>query len=281
MKGTVNVALVQMHVAWLDPDRNIKRMLEFVDRITADGPVDLIVFPELANTGYVKPREREFGKLFLKAAEHIPGPTTEALAGAARERGIYIVVGIAQLHPEIPATLFNSAVLLGPAGNVLGIHHKNHIPGEEKHYFYPGNTTDCFSTDFGRLGIVICYDMHFPELCRTLALKGAEILCAVFAGDRKRAYGERRFEYLAGARAIENRNYVLACNRVGIEDDRDFCGHSIIMAPTAEVVAQAASDQETVLRAALQRDVLLEERAYTPTFRDRRPELYGLLSRPL
>lgn len=281
MKETVNVALVQMNVAWLDPDRNIKRMLEFIDTITAEGPVDLIVFPELANVGYIKARDREFGKRYLKAAEPIPGPTTEALCAAARDQGVYVVAGVAQLHPEIPATLYNSAVLVGPSGQILGIHHKMHIPGEEKHYFYAGNTAECFATDFGKIGIVICYDFHFPELCRTLSLKGAEILCAVFAGDRKRSYGEKRFEYLAGARALENRNYVMVCNRVGTEEEKVFCGHSVIMAPTADVVSQAASDQEVVLRGVLHGDILLEERAYTTIFRDRRPELYGALGQPV
>jgi predicted amidohydrolase len=250
-------------------------MLQFVDQIASEGRIDLIVFPELANAGYVKPRDREFGKRYLKAAEPIPGPTTRALSDAARDRGVHIVVGLAELHPTVGATLYNSAVLIGPAGRILGVHHKIHIPGEEKHYFYPGNTTDCFDTDFGRLGLVICYDFHFPELCRTLALKGAEILCAVFAGDRKRSYSERRFEYLAGARALENRHYVLACNRVGTEEERVFCGHSVVMAPTGEIVCQAASTEEAVLRGKLHHDLLLEERAYTTTFRDRRPELYG------
>jgi len=180
MREKVEVAAVQMDIAWLDPEKNLEKMLSFIERIHREKDVDLIVFPELANTGYIKERDKEFGKQYLKKAEKIPGPFTEALGEAAKKHGLYIISGFCELHPEIPATVYNSALMMNPKGEIVGVHHKLHIPGEENHYFYPGSTTDVYRTDLGNIGMNVCYDAIFPELSRILALKGAEIICAVF-----------------------------------------------------------------------------------------------------
>ena len=109
-------------------------------------------------------------------ADKIPGEFTEALGEIARKYDVYIISGMTEAHPQIPATLYNSAVLIDPKGEVAGGHRKVHIPGYEKHYFIPANTTDVFHTEIGTIGIGICYDNQFAELTRTYALKGAEIL---------------------------------------------------------------------------------------------------------
>jgi predicted amidohydrolase len=281
VKETVSVAAVQMDIAWLDPEKNVEKMLMFIGEVMSENPVDLVVFPELANTGYVKGLDPSFGSAYLRKAETIPGPTTDALSASAREHGIHIVVGICQLHPQISATVYNSAVLIGPSGDILGVHHKMHIPREEKHYFYPGNTVEVFNTDLGCLGLVICYDLVFPELLRVLALKGAEIICACINGLKREPPIPRYNEYLAVTRANENKNFVVLCSRVGADDEIVFDGRSVIAGPRAEILSQSPGEAEEVLYATLERKVLFEARAALTVFQDRRPEMYALLAQPL
>jgi predicted amidohydrolase len=119
--------------------------------------------------------------------------------------------------------------------------------------------------------MLVCYDATFPETCRVLSLKGAEIICAIFNGPKW--LPDDRFVYLASTRACENRNYFILCNRVG-EEDIEFSGKSVIAAPDGQIVSQSNGDTEEVVYATLYEDRILEERAFQPIFRDRRPELY-------
>ncbi len=271
MKEKVEVAAVQMDIAWLDPERNLERMLSFIEKIRGEKEVDLIVFPELANTGYVKQRDREFGKEYLKKAEKIPGPFTEALGDAAKRFGVYIISGFCELHPEIPGSIYNSAVMMGPTGGVVGVHHKLHIPGEENHYFYPGSTTDVYKTDLGTIGMLVCYDAIFPEISRVLTLKGAEIICVVFNRPKRPAYDS--LYHLGATRAYENRIYFIICNRVGKEVN-EFLGRSVIAGPDGQILSKSMGEEEEVIHATLCWDKILEERAFFPVFADRRPDLY-------
>lgn len=280
MKEEVRVAAVQMDMHWLDPEANLAKMRKALEAISLQGPVDLVVFPELANSGYLKGRDKTFGKQYVKVAERVPGPFTEALGELARKHSVYIITGFLELHPLITATLYNSALLIAPSGRVIGVHHKMHIPGEEKHYFYPGNTADVFDTDLGKLAMEVCADKNYPELARIQSLKGAEIICAVSntpKGDKEvpgRAY------HVVGCRAQENGNFFLNCNRVGREEDLAFNGQSAIAAPTGELLAFSEGDEEEVLYATLKADILYEQRVLMTRFRDRRPELYSLITQP-
>lgn len=160
MKEKVEVAAVQMACEWLNPEKNLERMLSYMEKVTSQRKVDLIVFPELANTGYVIGVEegKDFGRELIKKSEKIPGPTTQALGEAAKKYGVYVVAGISELHPVIPASVYNAAALISPTGNVIGVQHKLHIPVEEKHYFYGGNSLEVFQTELGNIGLMICYD---------------------------------------------------------------------------------------------------------------------------
>jgi predicted amidohydrolase len=271
MKEKVEVAAVQMDIAWLEPEKNLRKMLSFVEKIHSEKAVDLIVFPELANTGYIRERNKEFGRDYFKKAEKIPGPFTEALGDAVKKYGVYIISGFCELHPEIPGSVYNSAFLLNPKGEVAGVHHKLHIPGEENHYFYPGSTVNVYKTELGNIGIVVCYDAIFPEISRVLTLKGAEIICAPFNRPKRPSYDS--LYHVAAMRAYENRIYFIACNRVGKEVS-EFLGRSAIAGPDGVILARSEGEQEEILYATLYEGKLLEERAFFPIFADRRPELY-------
>lgn len=292
MKDKVKVSLIQFVPAWLDNEKSVERMKRFVQEEAEKGS-ELIVFPELANIGYITPARigkapsfdsqtsaLEFATKYIKASELVPGPTTELLGGLTNKYGVYIVVGIAQLHPVIPATLYNSAVLIGPSG-ILGIQHKMHIPLNEKYYFCPGDTTEVYQTDLGNIGMAICYDGRFPEFTRILALKGAEIICSIWNKGKKEHGDPMTNKYLAHIRAQENGNYYLACNRVGKEGDVVYLGHSAIAQPDGGIIAYSDSEEEEVLTAELHNEEILEFRASLGVLRDRRPEKYSLITEPM
>lgn len=274
MEERVRVAAVQLDVAWMNPAENIRRMCAKIDSLMKQQRADLVIFPELANCGYVTERNTEFVTKYLRSAETIPGPTTDALGAAAKAYGIHIVAGIAQRHPTVPYTLYNSAVLIGSDGNIIGVHHKNHLPINEKHYFYRGETQEIYQTSLGNIAMVVCYDLLFPEMIRKLALKGAEILCAVFNSPERIPFVPERLKFWAATRAYENRLYVIISNRVGEENGVHFHGNSVIVAPTGEVLAYSESDDEETLVALMEDSVLLRERGSYSIFLDRRPETY-------
>lgn len=284
MKDQVTVAAIQMDVAWFDPQANLARMRALVERAADDeAPADLVLFPELANSGYVKGKDAAFAREYLKLAEPVPGPFTRELGALARRFRMHLIAGLLEAHPTVVGTVYNSAVLIGPDGDVLGVHRKMHIPGEERHYFYPGNTTGVFRTELGNLGLIVCADRRFPELARVLALKGAEILCCVAnipGADRARRDPERAY-FVPRCRAMENRVFYVECDRVGTQEDLTFQGRSSVIDPYGDVIARSEGDGEEILRATLCADLLYEARGLWPDFRDRRPEHYGLLAEPL
>jgi predicted amidohydrolase len=283
MKERVSVAVVQMQVAWFDPRANLERMRQTMECVAQRGDIDLVVFPELANSGYVKGRDKDFARDYVKLAEPVPGPFSQALEQLARRHRTHVVAGLLEAHPTITGTVYNSAVLIAPESGLLGVHRKMHIPGEERHYFYPGNTADVFSTELGNLGIVICADQRFPELSRVLALKGAEILCCpanIPGAERTRLDPERAY-VVPRCRAMENRVFFIECNRVGTQEDLVFQGRSSVAGPLGELLARSDSEDEDTLYTSLCADALYEARGTWPDFRDRRPEHYGLLAAPL
>ena len=279
MKDTVVVAAVQMDIALFDASTNLERIRTAVETAKRERDADLVVFPELSNIGYIKRRDKKFGSRYMKCADTIPGEFTESLGQIARQHDVYLVAGMAEAHTTIPGTLYNSAVLIDPAGRLVGAHRKAHIPGYEKHYFIPANTNSVFETDIGTLGIGICYDNQFAELTRSYALQGAEILVMLwnmpnFSNDGTILHN------LTSVRAFENRMYAVSCNRIGGTNDIDFFGYSAIANPLGELVA-TAHGEDTILYGELERDRILEERAQMTIFRDRRPELYDALVQPL
>ena len=292
MKEVVNVSVVQFASEWLELDKNIERMRSFVETEAKEG-AELIVFPETANIGYITPitvgepvgfegmNNTEFASRYVRSAEPIPGPTTEALSELTKKHGVYVVVGLAQQHPLVRGTLYNSGVLIGPLG-VIGVHHKMHIALNEKQYFYPGNTSEVFKTELGNIGIEVCYDGRFPEISRILALKGAEIICclwcipAIFTVPDV----ENQLKYRTYTRAQENGVYFISSNRAGWQGKTQLMGRSVIGAPDGTIIAASETSDEDVIRAKLTDDWLINYRSRLSIFRDRRPEMYGVICKP-
>ncbi len=281
MKDMVKVAAAQIEIEPLNPEANLAKHWRAVEEITKGGKVDLVVFPELSNSGYVKGMEQEdfsnFSRSYLKVAEKIPGPYTKNLGDLARKYGIYLITGILEAHPDIPAALYNSAVLISPAGDIAGVYRKLQIIREEKHYFFGGNTAEVFPTEIGNIGIIICADNVFPEIPRLLALKGAEIICVPYARAKGIGGDAGLYYSLISTRAYENNCFFIACNRVGSENQNVFEGKSCICGPSGEFLARSEIESEEFLRADLSAESLEKARMRYARFRDRRPELYQQL----
>lgn len=281
MKETVVATAVQFEPHWLDPETNAQRMADFIEQTMATRNVDLVVFPELSNLGYVTERDKQFSQKYMRLAESTEGLTTQLVGQKCKQHGIYAIVGMALRHPQTVGVVYNAAVLIGPSGTVEGVYVKTHIAAEEKHYFVPGDRLPVFSTDIGKIGIMICYDALFPETARVMTLKGAEILVAIFNSPMMDIYLHERYAHLASVRAWENKNFVICCNRVGEQAGWKWLGHSAMASAAGKVLAYSDSDQEDIITAEFEGSQILEERAYLTTFRDRRPELYGELVSPL
>ena len=284
MKEVVRVAAAQVDVAWLKPEVNLAKMQNTIEKITQASKVDLVVFPELANSGWVIGRDKEefadFSRDYLKAAERIPGPYTEALGESAKKHSVYVIAGLLEINPAIPATLYNSAVLIGPSGEIIGTYRKAHIPGEEKHYFIPGSSTEVFATELGNIGMLICADNSFPESARALCLQGAEIICVPYARPIGIGSDAELYFRIASCRAYENNTFFIACNKVGKEGNLIFEGRSCICGPGGEFLARSETDTEEIISAELRAEALQVARMKHSRFRDRRPDLYGIICQP-
>jgi predicted amidohydrolase len=278
MPSTVRLAVCQVDIRPLEPDRNRERLVDTARAAAREHQAEIVLLPELANIGYVRHRDRQFGEQYLGLAEPLDGPTVTALGELAAEHGVVVVVGIAERHRTIPSTIFNSAIVLGRRG-IIGVHRKVHLPGEEKHYFAAGDRAEVFETEFGVVGVSICYDTFFPELARIYALSGAHMILCPF-NTAERFDHPDTLPHFAAARAIENKLFVATCNRVGSEGDLRFNGRSAVADPYGHSLLQLGEEEETAV-AVLEASQLARERAYHPIFIDRRPELYGALAKRL
>ncbi len=217
--------------------------------------------------------------------EAVPGgPTIKRMQKLAKKYRMVIVVPVYEV--EMAGVFFNTAAVIDADGRYLGKYRKHHIPHVhpgfwEKFYFTPGNTGyRVFETRYGRVGVYICYDRHFPEGARILGLNGAEIVfnpSATVAG-----LSEYLWELEQPAHAVANGYFICAINRVGFERPwkiGEFYGKSYFCNPRGKIVAQASRDKDELVVADLDFDEISQVRATWQFYRDRRPETYGEITR--
>ncbi len=270
MPEKVNVALAQISCKVGDKKRNIDVMKKNIKRAKEKG-ANLVIFPELSLTGYLT------RDLAYELAEPIPGPSIHSLEEVAKEDNIHMVFGMLEQSERAHAVLYNTAVLLGPDGFV-GEYRKMHLPThsvfEEKRYFRLGYEAPVFETELGKMGLTICYDMFFPEICRLLRLKGAQFIICISASPAVRS---RFFEVFTAARALENTVFLAYVNLVGLQDGLQFWGGSRIIAPDGSILAKAKYDEEDLITGIIDYADLERAEAFVPTLRDLRPELFNSL----
>ncbi len=270
----VRVALAQIEVAALDPKRNLERISSVLDDLVPDRP-DLVVFPELVDVGQVTERDPAFGARYAAAAEPVPGPFSGAIGELAVSHGCHVVAGVAERHPDVSGTIYNTALLVGPDGTVVGRQRKLHPAGEERHYFAVGDSIEVVACDLGLVSMAVCYDAYFPEVPRAAALRGAELLCGLFNVTHRPDW-PHRLAQLAAVRSYENMQHVVFVNRVGTDHGRTFGGESAAVTPPGRLLAEGPSVVEWGTTVELERERLLEARAERTVFADRRPMVYRL-----
>ncbi|MGE5554863.1 MAG: carbon-nitrogen hydrolase family protein [Methanocella sp.] len=272
MKARIKLALCQIAPQRENKNANLAKIEELTQRAKAEG-VDLAVFPEMCLTGYVL-RDQVY-----TLAEPVPGPSTAKVEEIAKKTGIHIVFGLPELSEKTQATIYNTAVLVGPNG-FIGKYRKMYLPThsvfEEKRYFRPGYEPAAFQTELGNIGLTICYDVFFPEVFRLSRLKGAQLIICISASPAvRRSY----FEVLTAARALENTCYLAYVNLAGVEDGLQFWGGSRVVSPTGDVLARARYDEEDFVFCEVDFGDLRTAETFIPTLRDLRPELYDQLRR--
>ena len=266
------VAVAQIEPQLAEKERNLDACLARMDEAATAG-AQLLVLPECAIPGYMFDSADEA----LPYAEEIPGPTTETLERECRRLGLHVVCGLLERDGD---ALRNTAVLVGPDG-LIGTYRKTHLPflGVDR-FVTPGDALPVFETPLGRIGIEICYDLRFPEVTRTLALKGADIIAHPTNFPMA---AKIQTELITVARAAENRIYLLTANRVGKERWGEFCGWSQIVDPFGKRLAEANEREETLLvgevdvEKARDKDYVIPGEYELYLFGHRRPELYGAL----
>lgn len=276
----IKVAVAQMDPKLAQVEANRQTVKAMLDQALQDG-VDFIVFPEAALTGYGFSAVADA----YAVAETIPGETTAALTAVlakhnTAEKPRYAVVGMLE-RGDTPATVYNSAVLLNAAG-VVGVYRKAHLPflGVDRLTTEGDSGFLVWDTPLGRIGIAVCYDLRFPETLRALALQGADIIALPTNWPDG---SQNAPQFVTRTRALENRVFVMACNRCGEEGDFWFFGHSQITDPRGNVLVEAraipgifTADIEPA-QARVKRIVLRPGEFELDTVGDRRPDLYGSL----
>lgn len=277
---TVTVAAVQMNCT-ASKDENVHKALERIGQAAERG-AQVVCLQELFHGLY--PCQSEDHARFAEA-EPIPGPTSAALAAAARQHGVVLVGSL--FERRAAGVYHNTAVVFDRSGSIAGMYRKMHIPDDplyyEKFYFTPGDLGfRSFPTDAGRLGVCVCWDQWFPEAARLTALTGAEILFYPTAigwlPQEKESHGPSQhaaWETMMRSHAIANGVFVVAPNRVGLEGELQFWGASFVADPYGNVLARASHDAEETLVVECDLSLVDTARTHWPFLRDRRIDAYG------
>jgi N-carbamoylputrescine amidase len=267
----MTIAIVQYSVQSAPADA-VVRGLDALKRAAASG-ARLVVFPELSFTTFYPqyPADKEVADL----AEPIDGPTVSAFQRAARDLGVVVVINIFERAGD---HTYDSSPVIDADGSLLGVTRMVHITDydcfHEKGYYHPGDMlAPVYQTAVGALGVAICYDRHYPEYMRSLALGGADLVVIPQAGVTGE-WPDGMYENEIRVASFQNGYFCAMANRVGKEGRLDFCGGSVITDPWGKIVAQAAFGEEEILVSDLELGLCDMSPARKLFLRDRRPEVY-------
>lgn len=265
----ITIAVVQMNTTLGEPEANLAKMSDYIRQIATAQKADLVVFPELAVTGY------ECGVRFVQLAQRVPGPSVNYIAQRANEQSVHVVFGL-PTKERVESILFNSVVMVGPEGDVVAHYRKLHLRGEEQMLFRPGFRLETAETPFGLVGLQAGWDLYFPEGARSLCLDGAEVVIVSAAWTNDRAEEWRTF---VASRAAENACFVCAANRIGEEPASTFGGESMIVGPRGQVIVDLDETTEGYIVAKLDLDEVRRVREETQIFQTRQPLSYRSIVR--
>ncbi len=262
MANRLIVASVQMDCTPYDKEKNLAHAENLIAEAASKG-AKLIVLPELFSTGYrVELQDRDL-------AEEIPGQTTARLQVLAEKYDAYIAGAVLEKGED--KKVYDTAIIVGAEG-LIGTHRKMHLWGDEVKRFSKGNSIGVIKLPFATVGILICYEIGFPEQARIQIQKGADILIYPSAFGKARYYA---WEIASKSRALENGAFVIACNRCGQDSDSVFGGLSRIVAPDATILAAAGIEEERIVCAEINLDATKKMRSTLPYLRDLNKKLYN------
>jgi beta-ureidopropionase len=286
MSRKVKSGLIQMSLPMTEGEGTIQEIMDamydkhipYIEEAGKQG-VQILCLQEIFNTPYFCPGQ---DRKWYESAESVPGPTTEKMQVLAKKHNMVIIVPIYEKAQA--GELYNTAAVIDADGTYLGKYRKNHIPQTsgfwEKFFFKPGNLGyPIFETKYAKIGVYICYDRHFPDGARALGLNGAEIVynpSATVAG-----LSEYLWKLEQPAHAAANGYFMGCINRVGEEKPWNlgkFYGQSYFVNPRGQIFAEASRDDDELLVAEFDLDLIDEVRSTWQFFRDRRPETYGRLT---
>lgn len=265
------IALIQQS-ADHDTQLNISKGIKAVKEAASNG-AKIICFAELAFTRFYPQEKAKNNHLAL--AEPVPGPITDIFSLFAKELGVVVILNLYELDG---GKAYDSSPVINSDGNILGTTRMIHITDyscfHEKGYYTPGDTgTPVYNTGFGKIGISICYDRHYPEYMRALAVKGAEIVFVPQAGAAGE-WPEGLYEAEMRVASFQNGYFTALCNRVGGEESLTFAGESFVCNPAGNVIAKAGELTEEILYCDINLDEVKNSHARNLFLQDRRPELY-------
>ncbi|PKM87107.1 MAG: carbon-nitrogen hydrolase [Firmicutes bacterium HGW-Firmicutes-12] len=261
----MRLTLLQTDIAYADPEANLKKMLGLIKKsMNVENKPDVIVLPEMWNTSFAM---EELDKL----ADNNGSPCGEAVAELAERYQVNIVAG--SIADKREGKIYNTSYVFDRQGATIAMYDKVHLFGlmKEPEYLTPGKKRTVFEIDGIKCGLVICYDIRFPELARAIALDGAKILFvpAQFPYPRHIPWN-----FLIPSRAIENQMFVVGVNRVGKEGKATFFGHSMVVEPRGDVIINGSEEEEEILSADIDIEKVDISRNYLTCLQDRVPAVY-------
>jgi omega-amidase len=267
----LEIAIIQMDVQIGKPVHNWEKIKDLLSRLVKDVDTgirrkpDIIILPEMWNTGYALDQAVELG-------DRNSEQTKTFFSAFAKQHQIHMICGsVASVEED---GIYNRSWVFNRSGDEVASYAKIHLFRlmDEEKFLQPGSKPVLFELDGIRCGLMICYDLRFPELTRTYSLHGAEIVFIPAQWPHPRL---THWRILQQARAIENQMYVITCNRVGVSGDTSFCGHSAVVDPWGEVLREA-DETEQIVSVTIDRSIVAQVRHKIPIFKDRRPECYQL-----
>ncbi len=271
MSRPVTLALIQQH-AGPNPAENLQRGVAAFEEAAAKG-ASVVAYAELAFTQFYPQNPTDGNHLPL--AEPIPGPTTKLFAELARKHNIVTILNLFERHNGVT---YDSSPVIDSDGTLLGTTRMIHILEaphfHEQGYYAPGDSHPVVhKTAVGNIGVAICYDRHFPEYTRQLALEGAELIIVPQAGSVGE-WPDGLFEAEMRVAAFQNGYFAALCNRVGAEEHLTFEGRSFVVAPDGRVLNQAPPEEDAILLTKIDLDKTWDSHARRHFLRDRRQGIY-------
>lgn len=268
----MKIALIQQK-AGPDKNHNLKKGLSAIGKAASEG-AQVAVFAELAFEPFYPQHPAGLDKLEL--AESLDGPTMSKLCEAAAKNKMVIIPNFFEKEGSLT---FDTSPTIDADGTILGITQMNHIPDyecfHERTYYTPGqHGAKVFNTAYGKIGVAICYDRHFPEYMRALGIAGAELVVTPQAGAEGE-WTDGLYEAEMQIAAFQNGYFTALCNRVGREENLNFSGASFVCGPNGRLLAQAGKGTEEILFCDIDLSEVKNSHAKKLFFQDRRPDLYS------